>query len=122
MTLTLNQHALDGLHLALNGNPDDFTLRLIMSDLYEEAGDELTAKAIRWQVKNKKRPLGGGWQWTWYDDSEASRVDRNSNLPKNLYSELYGGRFRFPWTLDYPTRCQAEEALWRAWARWKGLA
>jgi hypothetical protein len=90
---------LDSLLRRIYESPDDFDLRSIAADAAEEAGEEDLALALRYMVRNRKRPFyWKGYETVsrsgyWYDDERASKngIDPKSDLPREIYRYLGGG-------------------------------
>jgi uncharacterized protein (TIGR02996 family) len=55
---------LAALHKALDANPGDWGLRLIVADAHQEAGEDEYAEFLRWTAKKMVRPFQNG-QWAY---------------------------------------------------------
>ena len=65
--------AIQGMEMALHERPEDWTLRLILAEAYEDAGNELRASYLRWSAVNHKRPEKHvvnktSTRWYWWTD------------------------------------------------------
>ena len=104
------------LERALDEDPGDQVLRAVLCDLREEVGED--TRAMRWCVARKKYPImvsfysGVRW-WGWYGEGGTLVPGVcHALLPQRLVDLMpeYGWPF-------YPARCQAEQALERAFTR-----
>lgn len=109
----------------LCAEPDNWVLRGILADWYEDAGEGMKAECLAWSSQNHKRahqekrkgsdntevPL-----FVWFDASKVAPNlgDTESDLPGELFKHLGGGKAVANHML-YKTRREAEEALVAAW-------
>jgi uncharacterized protein (TIGR02996 family) len=105
-------------------HPDDDSLRLIFADWLTEQGRELESEALRWLVREGKRPYlcrsGASEDFCWdWKLNPLSREFQRAALNESLFHSLDGGRFGHPDMsrnyCEYPTRLAAEQALVQAW-------
>jgi hypothetical protein len=122
---------LDAFHALLDDAPQDWLIRSHLADWYADQGDYMAEDCLRWQAREKKRPLGSGQRWRWYDMAEYQGRhdylevdDPKSDLPQPLFRRLKELRWRTraddpvdePDTVvRYPSRRAAEEDLLAAW-------
>lgn len=114
----------DTLHRALDENPADQGVRLVLADRLDELGDSDGAEALRWMAAKNRVPWAASdppWSWgTWtaHYGKEGSPPDL-SEIPTVLFNELTGGQHRFENIMEEYTgfcgRRWAEEALLGAW-------
>ena len=117
---------IDKFHLALDQDPSNQTLRLLLADAYQERGDEETADCLRWMAQESIYPhhgyaVGGDGRRSW-DFSHVkcySWMECCSHccLPKDLF-DLLDGYLENDSFKENRTRRRAEEALFRAWKKW----
>ena len=75
---------IEAIHRHLDECPTDWTARLQLADLYEEAGDELRARYQRWAVKWERAPmfwdcgLSAIHHWHWWARHEKGITKRES--------------------------------------------
>src|SRR4051812_25982618 len=101
------------LNATLDADPSDVTTRLVLSDLYEEAGRAEDAERERWLAAVGKwpRPCAGGTYWNWYTDQYDSWRDSSED---DLHNVLFGVRYDiFARTGCSRTRREAEADLFR---------
>jgi hypothetical protein len=124
---------LDAFHALLDYDPQDWLIRSLLADWYADQGDSMAEDCLRWQAREQKRPLNGGYglRWRWYDMAEYQGRhdylevdDPESDLPQSLFRCLKELSYRVtaddpvgePNTLVlYPSRRAAEEDLLAAW-------
>jgi hypothetical protein len=118
---------LDAFHTLLDDAPQDWLIRSLLADWYADQGDSVAEDCLRWQAREKKRPLGNDPEdrWRWYDlAAYGENDDPESNLPQSLFRCLKELSYRV--TADdsagepnthifYPSRRAAEEDLLAAW-------
>jgi hypothetical protein len=63
---------LDAFHALLDYDPQDWLIRSLLADWYADQGDSMAEDCLRWQAREQKRPLNGGYglRWRWYDMAE----------------------------------------------------
>jgi hypothetical protein len=77
----------------LNKNPEDWSLRAVVADWYEDNGQLEGAVAQRWMVENRKRPYhGSSGTFTWFnlDSIDPGLGDPESDIPGAIYQHLTG--------------------------------
>ncbi len=126
----------DSLMAGLDASPDDWTLRKVLADFFEESGEIEKAMAVRWMVDNKRRPC---WQEdagnstsdarrtnpTWYKHNRDGnikeyfrfRCDPESDLPDVIFYRLPGRKKEDHQAVYYHSLREAEEAFVTAWVR-----
>lgn len=101
---------------SLRRDPDDWLGWSALADLLEEEGDPLAA-CVRWMVRHRKRPRWSAVYraWCWYDESKVDGiVDRESDLPTQIYLRIDGGA-KVPYAeAHYPRLDDALSGLARA--------
>jgi uncharacterized protein (TIGR02996 family) len=106
--------------------PDDWKLRGVLADWFEDNNHVAEAECLRWMIKNQKRPYhGSSPQASWFnaDTVGPGLGDPESDVPGPVYELLAGGKV----TANHRTFDDlkaAEEAFLAAWvkARKKGWA
>lgn len=105
----------------LYANPDDWGLRSIVADWYEDSGRLKEAEALRWMVSNKKRPyhtMSNRNDAAWFGPMFPGHgVDPESDIPEELSVHLRNGQGS-PGEYRYNGTKQAEEAFVAAWIEW----
>lgn len=104
-------YAREGLEfeLALHDNPDDWDLRRVYADHFEEQGEEVLAAGQRWQVEHRTRPVWYlahdefWWFWLFYPYPSQHTYMNRAVVPPELWWGAAGGY--------HPTRRAAERAL-----------
>jgi hypothetical protein len=86
----------DALLDGLNGNPDDAGTLMLLSETYEDQGDQAGAEAIRWAAASGKRPYVEEDKKTgsWFNGDkikDAELGDDYSDLPEVVYTHLAVG-------------------------------
>jgi uncharacterized protein (TIGR02996 family) len=119
---------LDCLHAALDKNPADQGLRLVLSDWYEERGDADTAECLRWTAAKGRVPFFWGLSdggpmfaphqpWAWGLTLPGLADDHPCSVIRVLFDAIrpppYGFEGHPNW---YATRRAAEAGLAAAWA------
>jgi uncharacterized protein (TIGR02996 family) len=118
---------LQGLHAALDADPADQRLRLVLADWYEEHGAPQTAEALRWLAGQGKHPARYWEEWVWHNPASAQQTWYHGRrqearhptaaevLPQELWQALECPTWRSPafWK-PYATRRAAEEEACRA--------
>jgi uncharacterized protein (TIGR02996 family) len=124
----------EALHAALDADPSEQRLRLVLADWYEDHDEAASAEALRWLARHDKFPEWGYWgtPWAWHSPlsartewgyaAEGKRPPRASAvLPDEVYRELRGHHWRHsqepPYWKPYTSRREAEEALCQAFGR-----
>lgn len=77
---------LDALWFAVEQSPDDWDRYLVLADALNDAGEERLERAVRWMVREGKRPeYVGDWCW-WYCISErkAFGFTLQASLPQGM--------------------------------------
>ncbi len=123
----------DSLMAALDASPDDWTLRKVLADFFDDEGEPEKAMAVRWMVDNKRRPC---WQEdagssnlsarrtspTWYRHNRDGdikeyfrfRCDPESDLPNRVFYRL-PTRGTEDHAVYYHSLREAEEGFVAAW-------
>jgi hypothetical protein len=114
---------LESLYETLSRAPNDWETRGILADWYEDAGQQAVAEALRWMVRERKRPYSAqGRSYHWFNAVRVSTdSDSESDLPEPLYLQLtaregLGTVFR-----DYTSLREAEEDFYRAFGEARRL-
>lgn len=79
---------LDVLHTHLDVHPDDWSARLVLTDLLLDLGDEKGAACQRWMVEHERRPhhdSKGDGCWRWMQQFDADYCLWMSEMPARLY-------------------------------------
>jgi hypothetical protein len=108
---------LDMLYQELDQSPDDWLLRAILADWFEEAGQQCCADAVRWMVRAHKRPYHSTSDtYHWFNaDRVTTTSDPDSDIPDAIYQLLQGREGLEQIFRDYDTLRQAEEDFYTAW-------
>lgn len=102
---------------ALDSDEEDHPARLLFADWLADRGDTRSA-GPRWLVERRVVPQDyrGSRTWDWNDDAVFDRM--TGALPHALFSALEGGHLAMSEHYrEYPTRRDAESALYDALAR-----
>lgn len=119
---------IEDLHLALDANQGDQSLRAVLGDAYAEIGDTDAQEAIAWMASQNKQPdkprrkrSGAddfGYLFAWCREGSAAHGSNNPiescTLPRTLYALIGAvsnltGELR-PWSF-HASRREAEEAV-----------
>jgi uncharacterized protein (TIGR02996 family) len=107
----------------LEAAPEDWKLRGVLADWFEDNGRPERAECLRWMVRQHKRPYGGYRLgklavacWFNADTISAGLGDPESDIPGTLFLLLEGGK-AVANHRSFPSLRQAEEALQAAWVR-----
>jgi hypothetical protein len=111
----------------LSRAPEDWKLRGVVADWYEDNDRSEEAAALRWMIKNKKRPYhGSASSATWFnlDTVSAGLGDPESDIPGAVFKHLEGGK-AVANHMTFPSLREAEEAFLAGWVKarkqgWKG--
>jgi uncharacterized protein (TIGR02996 family) len=98
--------------------PEDWKLREVLADWYEDNSQPHCAECLRWMVRHKKRPyVGSQARATWFnaDTISTGLGDPESDVPGPVYDRLEGGKQVANHKTFKSTR-DAEEAFHQAWA------
>lgn len=68
------------------GNSVDYTPFGIVADMYEDAGNEMMARAWRYCYNHKQRPGLIHGRWVWFEEYQGASF--LSFLPKRLYDTI----------------------------------
>jgi hypothetical protein len=105
------------LLLVVCQNPEDWHLRLILADAYEEENNTMYAECQRWLARHHKRALNCYAQKeavAWFDAGRVStQTDPESNLPEILFSLLAENK-RKSHLLRFESRQESEKVVMRA--------
>jgi hypothetical protein len=102
----------------LEKNPEDWKVRGVLADWYEDSGRADLAGCLRWMVNHKKRPYHGSSKvFTWFnaDTVEPGLGDPESDIPGAVYQLLSGGEESANHKA-FPNLRAAEEAFQAAWS------
>ena len=127
--MTAMLEAYEGLQKALDENPQDQTLRLILADWYEEQGRPWAAECMRWLAEKGHYPLyyrqWKTYQWGWAMGG-ISKPWKQYTLPAAIWHRLpsangYQSYYRHQiwWSLAGKIRQEAEEAAVLAWEEFR---
>lgn len=122
MTTTTTDY--EAMRAALDVDPEDWDLRLVLADLCEDMGRTDEAACLRWQVREKKRAHPFVDTWRVYNEAELtdyeSTVDPPSDLPDSLFKQI-GDSYRLSWKVAEFASCrEADMALVDAFVKWEG--
>lgn len=102
-------------------SPQDWHLRLVAADWYEEHGDQDRADCLRWMARYRKCAVGSNDNepsFAWYDQARHSWPGWSSELPALLWQAI-AAESHIPligWHRKcFPDRRATEEALYQAW-------
>src|SRR5262249_35900394 len=99
--------------------PEDWKLRNVLADWYEDNNHPEEAACLRWMLENKKRPYHGSSpsaSWFNADTVSPGLGDPESDVPGALFELLEGGKQ----TANHKTFADlksAEEAFVAAWLK-----
>jgi uncharacterized protein (TIGR02996 family) len=109
----------DQLLDALCSEPNDWKLRGVLGDWYEDNNCPDEAACLRWMVEQHKRPYhGASRNATWFNADKVRKGlgDPESDLPDALFRLLEGGK-EIANHKRFPSARAAEEALLAAWRK-----
>jgi hypothetical protein len=94
---------------------DNWKLRSIIADWFEDQGRMLEAECYRWTVLNRKRPYNSadsGTNYTWFNkDAIVDNLgDPESDIPESLYKHMVGGK-ELANHKSYSSIAEAEQAF-----------
>lgn len=100
--------------------PEDWDLRRVLADIFEDEGRQDEADCLRWMAENRKRArYVGGKEFIWYEDRpEPGRIDPNSDAPMPILSAMAIGNTHIgdvAWKREYLSRRDSELAVLAAW-------
>jgi hypothetical protein len=107
----------DSLYEGLTRAPNDWQLRAVLADWYEEAGQQHVADCLRWMVEHRKRPYrstSGTYHW-FNADRVTLASDPESDIPEAVYLQMQGGEGLETIFRDYGDLRSADEDFYRAW-------
>jgi hypothetical protein len=115
----MNVNDFEGIFKHIEDNPDDWLSYSILADWYEENGDTDRTEAVRWMIKERKRPFKqGGHSWfNLGDDYTSKALDKESNISCELYECLEATKGRGSFYKDYDSRKEAILDLMQAWIK-----
>ena len=99
--------------------PEDWKLRGVLADWYDDNDQADPAACLRWMIRHKKRPYHGARQGaTWFNANTVAPGlgDPESDIPEELFRLLEGGK-EVANHKSFPSLREAEEALLSAWAQ-----
>lgn len=125
----------DGFYLALDEKPSDLHTILVLADWYDDQANTTASSCLRWLSRRSLFPYkyrksdsrlnvhGPSWNddWVWWchegQTQDGWGYPRTCRLPRDLWV-LLPHHFAYPPSVfkEYPTRRQAYEALFSAWA------
>jgi hypothetical protein len=98
--------------------PEDWKLREVLADWYEDNSQPLGAECLRWMVQHQKRPyVGSAQRATWFnaDTISTGLGDPMSDIPGPVYDRLEGAK-QVANHKTFKSSRDAEEAFHKAWA------
>jgi uncharacterized protein (TIGR02996 family) len=107
---------LESFYEDLGRNPEDWKVRSVMADWFEDNANPTAAECLRWMIKHKKRPYhGSSGTFTWFnaDSIDPGLGDPESDIPGVLYQHLKGQETAHHKTYDKLRT--AEEDFVAAW-------
>jgi hypothetical protein len=108
---------LDTLYEGLARSADDWELRAVLADWFEEAGRQDVADCLRWMVKHRKRPYrstSGAYHW-FNVERVTTASDPASDIPAVVYRLMRGEEGLEMVFRDYDTLKLADEDFYAAW-------
>jgi len=115
----------DDIYAALSGDPNDWTTRSILADLFEEAGEQDRADCMRWTIAQRKRPSRStDGQFHWFNQKTVNvKMDPESDIPDAIYTRMKAKEGLKLIFRDYKTLADADEDFFTGWlaARDEGL-
>jgi uncharacterized protein (TIGR02996 family) len=108
---------IEGYYQDLARSPEDWALRSVFADWCDDNGKPEVAEALRWMVKNHKRPHSSSTEsFTWFNADTIGKGlgDPESDIPGAYYKLLQGGQESANHK-SYPSLRAAEEAFHAAW-------
>jgi hypothetical protein len=108
---------LDTLYEGLIRSPNDWELRAVLADWFEEAGQQSVADCLRWMVKHHKRPYrstSGTYHW-FNVERVTTASDPESDIPQPVYWHMSGQEGLETVFRDYADLKSADEDFYAAW-------
>jgi uncharacterized protein (TIGR02996 family) len=99
--------------------PEDWKLRGVLADWFEDNNQTEAAACLRWMIRNQKRPYHGanrGATWFNADTVAPGLGDPESDIPGDLFKLLEGGK-EVANHKSFTALRDAEESILAAWAR-----
>lgn len=110
---------LDQLLNDLGQTPDDWKLRGVLADWFEDNSRPEESACVRWMIRHQKRPYHGSSSGaTWFNaDTVADGLgDPESDIPGSVFELLEGGK-SVANHMTFPNVRAAEEAFIAGWTR-----
>lgn len=79
--MTIDATLLDQFERELDERPDDWDLRRIAADAYEDAGEELRSAFLRWSAENRKYPWRRSSAEFWWWAVSSGHYPEEHQLP-----------------------------------------
>jgi hypothetical protein len=109
---------LEAFFADLERDPQDWPLRGVLADWYEDNGRPELAECLRWMIRKRKRPhhrVKGTYVWFNADaNQDLSGDDPESDLPGAVYKRVAGG-LEQGGHKSFPSLRAAEESFQAAW-------
>jgi hypothetical protein len=88
-------HHLEGLHRALDANPDDQQIRLMLGDVHLDIGDELGGSYWQWMAAHDRRPdfMNGFW---WWDNVLLEPNESRFRMPTPMFRLMTNLKVKLP--------------------------
>ncbi len=107
----------------LYANPNDWRMRNVVFDWYEDNGCPDEAACLTWMLENRKRPYSSGTDSvaSWFNGGkiQSDLGDGESDLPEEVYNLLENYSSTRANHRTYASVQAAEEAFVIAWIKWK---
>ncbi|TMJ00975.1 MAG: hypothetical protein E6G97_18760 [Alphaproteobacteria bacterium] len=100
-------------------SPENWGLRGIVADWYEDNQEVHRAECLRWMIQQRKRPYTrADKQATWFNADRISPGlgDPESDIPEAIFKQLEGGKPAAN-HITFGNFPEAEEAIQKAWAK-----
>jgi hypothetical protein len=108
---------LDTLYEGLTRTPEDWQLRTVLADWYEDVGQQDVADCLRWMAMHRKRPYrSGSGTYHWFNvERVTTAADPESDIPEAVYRRLRGREGLELVFRDYDNLKSADEDFYSAW-------
>ncbi len=108
---------LDALYEGLTRSPNDWELRAVLADWFEENGRQDVADCLHWMVRHHKRPYHSDrGTYHWFNIERVTTAsDPESDIPEPVYRKLTGKEGQEMVFRDYDDLRSADEDFYAGW-------
>lgn len=111
------------LYAGLDGDPNDWTTRGILADLFEDEGEQDRADCLRWTIRHRKRPdRSDNGTYHWFNE-ETVNVDQDpeSDIPAAIYTRMRAAEGLDKIYRNYKSLPAADEDFFQGWLAARNL-